>query len=472
MRNRQHMPPKTFALALGLAAMAATARGEITLIETVDVVPTSVVALPRSYYVPSSFVSSSSVFPTSYASVYDLTPTSYYVPTSYYTSTSYVVPTRYYVPTSSYIPTSYYAPASVYETSYTYRRGLFGRRRYAETTYLYEPTVVVRPTTYYAPTSYVARSVVVGSSLCCETSSPAVVSAPPIRENRPVAEPTPERQAGGAIESSAVGDQEDRIEPIVPATPPATRQRSAPSNTGALNGNTSNTPGNVGSPSTGTGPGGTTGAASPAAGASANPTPGARDSKIVPTVPGSTAGAPGATGGPAPAAGAADSTAKGATTPVPKPADPASPPVRTEPEPPPFPATLPSPAGTGDPLGFPSLEESGRRSAYKPVVPSIDNRARLVQNVLRGRVVSADSLQPESGVQVILVDRKNRFADRTTRTDSSGRFALALPEGDWTILLTMPSGRALPVEQGLVTASAGKVSDRWGRELSNLVLSR
>ena len=75
-------------------------------------------------------------------------------------------------------------------------------------------------------------------------------------------------------------------------------------------------------------------------------------------------------------------------------------------------------------------------------------------------------------MQVILVDRKNRFEDRTTRTDSTGRFALALPEGDWTILLTMPSGRALPVEEGLVTASAGKVSDRWGRELSNLVLSR
>jgi hypothetical protein len=73
---------------------------------------------------------------------------------------------------------------------------------------------------------------------------------------------------------------------------------------------------------------------------------------------------------------------------------------------------------------------------------------------------------------VILVDRQGRFADRTTRTDANGRFSLALPEGDWTIVLTMPSGRELPVEEGLVTASAGKVSDRWGRELSNLVISR
>jgi hypothetical protein len=73
---------------------------------------------------------------------------------------------------------------------------------------------------------------------------------------------------------------------------------------------------------------------------------------------------------------------------------------------------------------------------------------------------------------VILSDSQGRYLNRTTRTDASGRFAITLPAGDWTILLTMPSGRALPVEQGFVTASEGKVSDRWGRELNNLVLSR
>ena len=47
MRNRLPVPRKSILLALGLLATAATARADITLVETADVVPTSVVALPR-----------------------------------------------------------------------------------------------------------------------------------------------------------------------------------------------------------------------------------------------------------------------------------------------------------------------------------------------------------------------------------------------------------------------------------------
>ncbi len=445
MRNRLSVPRRALALAFGLLATAATARGDITLYETVDVVPRSVVALPRSYYVPTSYVSESSVVvPTSYASVYDLTPTSYYVPTSY------VVPTSYYVPTR-YASTSYYVPTSFYETSYVYRRRPFGRR-YVETSYLAAPTVALTPTYYVAPRSYVATSAVVGTSLCCGETAPAVMPSAPVRAARPLAEPMPERQAGGSIESSAVGETEDRLEPITPPNP--SRQRPA-----GTNGNASGAAGNAGSSTSGVAGTGTPAAASPTI---PGPTP--RDTRPTPAGPGTTGGTPTTTGGPAPV----ESTPKAATNPVTKPAEAASPPQRTEFEPPPVPA----PVGPGNPLDFPgpNTDDATRRSSYKPVVPTIGTR--LAQNVLRGRVVSADTRLPESGVEVILVERRNRFDDRTTRTDASGRFALVVPEGDWTIHLTMPSGRALPVEQGLVTASAGKVSDRWGRELTNLVLSR
>lgn len=450
MRNRLPMPWKTLALALGLLAPAA-ARAEILLVETADVIPTSVVSLPRTYYVPTTFTSSSVVMPTSYATAYDLSPTSYYAPASTILPTRYYVPARYYA-TSYIAPTAYVAPTSYVETGYTtYRRGLFGRRRYVETSYLYEPSWAVTPTYYVAPRSYVASAAVVASSACCETASPAVVQAAPIRESRPVAEPMPERQAGGTIESSAVGEPEDRIEPIVPSVAQPRKQTVVP------NGTTGGQGAGAGATSSGTGatsnPGGATVPSTPAP-AAAVPT--TRDTRPAPAAQ------------PTPAAADA---AKAATNPQTKTADGPTPPARTEPEPPNFaPAPVPAPAGPSNPLDFPNMDDATRRSSYKPVAPSFSTR--LAQNVLRGRVVSADSRLPESGVEVILVDRMGRFENRRARTDASGRFALVVPEGDWTILLTMPSGRALPVEEGVVTASAGKVSDRWGRELTNLILSR
>jgi hypothetical protein len=456
MRNR--LPWTPLALTLGLLAPYAS-RADITIVETVDVVPTSVVALPRTYYVPTSYVATSAALVASPTTViYNDSPTSYVVPTSYYVPTSYVVPTRYYVPTSYYVP-----------TAYTYRRP-FRRNRFVETAYLYETAAYVSPRYYVAPTTYVPSSTVVTSSLCCESASP-VVTTPP--RAQAAIEPMAPRSSGGTIESSAAGDPDEQVtpagasglRPISPSVP----GRGAGGTSSAVEANPAGTSGKASPPNTGAGGAAPAGAA-PTFGTGSTSNPTARDSRGVAQPPAPGPGSPaGSTGA---ATGPAAGTTKGAgSNPAgtPAPADSTSPPLRTEPDLPPAP--VPSPAAPADPLGLPSTDEAIRRSSNKPVLSTRDLRP-LAQNILRGRVVSADTRSPETGVTVILVDRQGRFSDRTTRTDATGRFALALPEGDWTIVLTMPSGRQLPVEEGLVTASAGKVSDRWGRELSNLVISR
>jgi hypothetical protein len=425
MRNR--LPWTPLALTLGLLAPG-LCRAQVTLVETVGYVPTSVVALPRTYYVPT---------------VYGTSSTSYYVPTSYY------APSRYYA-------TSYYVP-----TAYSYYRRPFRRYRYFETAYLYEPTVYASPTYYVAPSAYVASSAVTTSSLCCETA--ATVVAAPTRSSQASVEPVSPRSAGGTIESSVAGEPDDQVEQAGSTNPrpfiPADRARG--SNAGGT------------SSAVGSGPGATGGLATPSRGQTSTGSgtgvgEASRESRAIPSQP-VPAGNTGSVGAGAGTSGGAVRPPQGTIAP----ADSASPPARTEPEFTP-PAPIPSPAGPGNPLEFPNVsgDEAVRRSANKPVIPSLDAPRRLAQSILRGRVVSADTRMPETGVEVILIDRLGRFANRTTRTDATGRFALALPEGDWSILLTMPSGRALAVEQGVVTASAGKVSDRWGRELTNLVLSR
>jgi hypothetical protein len=108
----------------------------------------------------------------------------------------------------------------------------------------------------------------------------------------------------------------------------------------------------------------------------------------------------------------------------------------------------------------------------RPVIPSNTLRDLTRRNVLRGRVVSADSRRIEEGVEVVVSDRLGRFVDRRTQTDADGLFAVSLPEGDWTIKVTMPSGRTLAVSEGDITATAGRVLDKYGRDLTNLVISR
>ncbi len=56
-------------------------------------------------------------------------------------------------------------------------------------------------------------------------------------------------------------------------------------------------------------------------------------------------------------------------------------------------------------------------------------------------------------------------------SDAYGRFAIKLSEGDWTVNVTMPSGRVFPVSQ--ITVSGGKIYDqREGLEVPSLIITR
>jgi hypothetical protein len=90
--------------------------------------------------------------------------------------------------------------------------------------------------------------------------------------------------------------------------------------------------------------------------------------------------------------------------------------------------------------------------------------------VLFGRVKARDSNEPEEGVRVTLRNRTNAYADRLALTDAFGRFAVKVPDGDWTVNVTMPSGRAYSVSQIIV--SNGLISDDAGRDVPSLVITR
>ncbi|MGZ3432362.1 MAG: carboxypeptidase regulatory-like domain-containing protein, partial [Isosphaeraceae bacterium] len=126
----------------------------------------------------------------------------------------------------------------------------------------------------------------------------------------------------------------------------------------------------------------------------------------------------------------------------------------------------PAPAGdqtTGSGSG-------GRRVVQKPVLPASREVRSQFRNVLFGRVKTRDTNEPEEGVRVTISNRTNAYADRVALTDAFGRFAVKVPDGDWTVNVTMPSGRAYSVSQ--ITVSNGLISDDIGRDIPSLVITR
>jgi hypothetical protein len=375
-------------------------------------------------------------YPTTYVSPSYVQPTSYYVPTSTVIPTTTVVPTTTVIPTATYYPTGYY-----------YRRGLFGRPRYyvptttilapaasglAPTSY-YVPTSYYLPTTYvatssllpasyYLPTSYVATSSVVPTSICCEPTAVVAMAPASPRLDRVVQDPPPDTRGGASFDSSVEGMADGQRTPVPRPTGSATS--------------------------------GTTG--------------------------GTTQDKEAASKGSATSSQSGASTPKGQNPPAGNsgPSPPAVPDLGMPPlPPPPGVETGTSRRDSNKPvIDFslqlawpPSSSGTSRRESLKPVPTT---RVRQDRNVLQGVIVSADTNRPEANVEVVFTDSLGRFRDRSTRTNGSGRFAISLPEGDWNINVTMPSGRTAAVPDGLVTASAGVVSDRWGRELNDLVISR
>ncbi|MDR3634572.1 MAG: hypothetical protein P4L84_12265, partial [Isosphaeraceae bacterium] len=136
--------------------------------------------------------------------------------------------------------------------------------------------------------------------------------------------------------------------------------------------------------------------------------------------------------------------------------------------PPAVPAAPVEGAKPGDlPLNLPPLEESTLRKARKPVFGS---PTKLTENVLSGIVKSGDTGELVEGVPLRLTNRLRASADRALETDAYGRFAVRLPDGDWDVQVTMPSGRVYTVSR--LNVSNGKIVDDQGRNIPSLIITR
>jgi hypothetical protein len=454
--KRSHL----FSLTVIVLGLASSAQAQFRVVETMTVLPTSsIVGLPRTYYVPTSYI-----VPTSYVS-----STSVIVPTS--TTVYDIAPTAYVYQPTTYVSTSYlrYRPGRVVERTY-YRR----------VPSRLTPTYYVSPTSYLLPTTVVTESSLVASStgMCCgseiASSAPVTPVAPPAKETATTksVESTPATDRG--VIDSTVRVEDDEKDPLGPAKDEALKTTNGSASAPAPREAVPSTPPNTRRDLTSNPPISDTPPVSskvdPAPSAPISPAPVAK-SPAATTSPAATNPAP----KPAPPAAVTTpvpAVSKPAAKPDPKAIDPKTsiPPPKSSAVDPIAPSVDEPPPVDG--LPFPDLkaEETNRRSAQKPVYSNTAERA--LRNVLQGKIVSADNLKPEEGVQVVLTDRTGRFLDRTTKTDTKGMFALSLPEGDWAIKVTMPSGRVVAVDQGVVTATAGRVLDRYGRDLKNLIIQR
>jgi hypothetical protein len=92
-----------------------------------------------------------------------------------------------------------------------------------------------------------------------------------------------------------------------------------------------------------------------------------------------------------------------------------------------------------------------------------------MRNVLLGRIES-DAGEAREGVRVTVSSRTEPGLARAGESNAFGRFAIRLADGDWTVRVTMPSGRAYDVRQ--ISVQNGRVVDQEeGRDIPNLVIS-
>jgi hypothetical protein len=477
MRNRLSFSKMLLGIGLiGLTtSWASIARADLRWVETVEVLPTaSVVAVPRTYLVPSTYVVPTTVVGTS----------SVIYPTTVIGTSSVIYPTSTTANVYRYVPTTYYAPTSyVVPRSYRSYRA-FRPRRYVETTYIdtypttLTPTYYVSPTTYLSSTSYVTSTGLLATSIdiCGDVTTAPAYSAPTNAGNGANSGATSpkntqkstdagERRPGATLDSVVAEEPDYRIEPNQPVRDgslnttqgsnepvrsfdntatgsEATRETLKPSNV-------TETPKPAVKPL-------------PRPETLAKPKDAApvNEASVIPPPPRVT-----------PPATSKDTAKKPSTADTKIPIAPPTPPIPSDPDPINPSNNEPPPIDSLPALPAPGSDEPTRRDARKPVYPS-NNLIRPKRNVLEGKIVSADSLSPEENVEVVITDRSGRYIDRTARTNAFGEFAITLPEGDWTIKVTMPSGRTLAVGQGEVTASAGKIIDMYGRDLRNLVIKR
>ncbi len=357
-------------------------------------------------------------------------PTSSVLTTSYlpsmYLPTSYVLPTSTYLPTTSILETgsSVYLPTTSYVS--TYRTARYRPRRFVErTSYYGYPTSYLSPTTYYSPTSFVAPTSYLSSALLPTSYVVPTMSTssifPTTYLSSSFVSPTSYLVDDGLIAtsaSSAVCCDTGSTTSMAPsvATPTRSMNTRPPTSSNAGNAIMSQPSG-----------GGTNVRSTERAPSSTvNPTPGDQGmpSDVGPGVANTPIpAAPGRTGG---------------EVVSPPPAQPA--PEKS--------GDLPAPGSMGGGLP-PQTDDRIDRTSLRPNYK--------VRNILRGRVVT-ESGSPEEAVTVVLSNRAGGFSDRTTQTDAFGEFKISLPDGDWAVKVTMPSGSVYNVGPG-VTAGGGQVID-------------
>jgi Carboxypeptidase regulatory-like domain len=116
-----------------------------------------------------------------------------------------------------------------------------------------------------------------------------------------------------------------------------------------------------------------------------------------------------------------------------------------------------------------------RRTTYRTSANSSRGDAPLSperqtrRNVLLGRV-ETDAGEARDGVQVTVSSRTERGLARSGVSDAFGRFAIRLDDGEWTVRVTMPSGRVYAVKQ-LTVHNGQIVDDEEGRNVPSLIIS-
>jgi hypothetical protein len=416
---------------------------DLGLGETVFVTPTSTTySLAPSYWLSTSYV----------------TPTAYVVPS--YLSTSYVVPSYY---ATSYAASSYYAttyadlPLAYWPTTYVataYRRGLFGRRWIVERPLIASYGTTYLPTSYvsaYAPASYVYPSYYT-RSYRVRSYAPTVYEYPTVWESAAVVRRSDCDEVAWAPAASSPAP------PIVsrPGSSAGTRagQQVDPSEDLTI-------PSDVG-PARADERGGARASGSDAATKGQGAAGGRADSP--PTPPAAEQSGQAAPKNPASQPATKSSAPSGTNAAQKQDTDAAA---KTKAAPPAAPAGEPNEIDLKPAPGF---DGSGtiRRDSSKPIYSTRALRPER-RNVLIGKVESSTG-EPQGEVPVTVTSRSNSLIHHDGLTNAFGGFAIRLTDGEWTVNVTMPSGRVYPVRT--VTVTNGRVVDNQeGRDVHSLIIT-
>jgi hypothetical protein len=139
----------------------------------------------------------------------------------------------------------------------------------------------------------------------------------------------------------------------------------------------------------------------------------------------------------------------------------------------PGPAPDPAASPTTPPPGLDPTTYQARRPALAD--PAVKPVAATARTILRGRVVSASTGAPETGLAVTVADARARFKDRELRTDANGAFSTSLPEGDWTVKVARVGAGPDDPNPSIntpITVSGGLITDAQDREVTTLTINR